>query len=275
MSIIWGEALHRAFGYQEPHIRPSGVANCARQQVGLVSGVRTNHNHLNIWPAEMGRAGQAIAMKALCSLPGLKLVREDFKIDGHTPGEGDAEIEVSSSNILGIEAGLYLGECKVRSTYVYNHIWLTDEDGLIDLMAGVDKNTGSQINLYMGQLGRKKTILLLLPQDSASVRNDFRRKYQGNDYIRVFIFEFNPLLYTIQTQRIAALNEAVQDVKAGKMDAANVLPEFDPTQGKFPCTWASGQCNVYDWCLSHGPGGLIEVPELPEYGMIGQEITIG
>lgn len=274
MSIIWAEALHRAYGYQEPHIRPSGVANCARQIVGLVSGIRTNHNHLNIWPAEMGRAGQAIAMKALCSLPGLKLIREDFKIEGHTPGEGDAEIEVAVQNILGIEAGKYLGECKVRSTYVYNHIYLTDEDGVLDLMK-VEKGTGSQINLYLGQLGLKKCILLLLPQDSASVRNDFRRKYVGNDYIRVFIVDFNPELYVIQCERIAELNDAVNKVKAGKMKAENVMPEYDPTQGKFPCTWASGQCNVYDWCLSAGPGGLIEVPELPEYGMLAQEIMIG
>lgn len=274
MSIIWGEALHRAYPYQEPHIRPSGIANCARQQVGLVSGIRTNHNHLNIWPAEMGRAGQAIAMKSLGSLPGITIIDEDFKIDGHTPGEGDAIIEVSDKNIFGLDSGKYLGECKVRSTYVYNHIWLPDEDGNLDLME-VEAGTGSQINLYMGQSGLRRTILLMLPQDSASVRNDFRRKYKGNDYIRIFIVDFNPQLYVIQCERIAELNQAVDMVKAGKMKPENVMPEYDPTEGKFPCTWASGQCNVYDWCHSAGPGGLIEIPELPKFGMIAQEIMIG
>ena len=260
MAILWSEALHRTYPPQAPHYRPSGIASCGLKQAAGVGGIKpTNTEYSGIWQMELGRAGQSIALQAFPYL-GFYL-KETIKLDdGPIPGEADFIVNVLPHNVLGIPVGEYIGEVKLRNTFAYNHVWMTD-----DMMSPVQvtKNIvsdlaseGVQVNTYMGMRGLSRALILLLPFDSSSVRNDMRfskgSEINHDPYIRVFTTDFNPEVYLITLQRKEVLEKY----------GTKVAPEYDPNAGQFPCTY----CDWMDWCRSRGPAGE-EMPQYPKYGM--------
>lgn len=257
MSLLFGEALHRAYPLQEPHYRPSGIANCGRKQAAGVHNIaRTNTRYEGIWQMELGRAGQDIGLRAFPHL-GFEVV-ESVKIEGPLPGEGDAHIIAKPNNMLQLDEGDWLGEVKLRNTYAYNHVWLGQ-----DLLAEGNQDAGVQVNTYMGMRGIHRAVILLFPFDSSAVRNDWRfmkGEHPQDEYIRVFTTVFNPELYVTTLQRLAVLEES----------GLEVAPEFnpvDPKDARFPC----GYCDWLNWCVKQGPGG-VKLPEVPKYGMPLKEL---
>lgn len=252
-SLLWGAALHKAFPSQENRYRPSGIAKCARQQAALVNGIEpSDASYEWIWQAELGRAGQEIALKAFPFL-GFE-VKQTVPVDGPLPGEMDAIIEVLPTNIFGIEPGPALCDVKLRNTFAYNHV-LQGYDLLSE-----DKEMATQMNTYMGQAGLNRCLILLFPFDTSACRNDqrFMKKemVRHNYRIRVLAIDFLPSLYTLTLDRHNILKE----------HGLAVAPEFNPNDGKFPCVYTDGGCPVRTWCQLSGPGG-IEVPAIPDYGM--------
>jgi hypothetical protein len=259
MSLLWAGALHKAYPEQVAHYRPSGLGSCGRKQAAGVEGVpQSDPDWKSIWQMELGRAGQDIALKALPYL-GFE-IEESILVEGEVNGEADYELRAKANNVFSWPVDeVVIGDVKMRNTYAYNHVWM-GEDLLTE-----NPEIATQINYYAGTRGRKKIMILLLPYDSASVRNDQRfskgRAKECNPYVRVFTCDFNPELYVNTLERLAILQTHGVDVN----------PEYDPTQGKFPCAWANGSCGWYQWCLSKGPGGKISLPAVPASGMILKE----
>jgi hypothetical protein len=255
-SLLWKSALRKAYPQQEARYRPSGIGKCGLQQAAEVEGIEQTRPFDNIWPAELGRAGQDIVLSALPFI-GFE-VDESVKIEGPLPGEADAVAVVQEKNILGWDNGSrILVEVKLRNSYAYNHIWEPNGD-LMDF----DPITGMQGIMYMGQYGLKECLLLLLPFDIAAVRNDQRfssKAYSVNQNVRFITFEFNPELYTLGLERLAHL----------KKYGIKTAPEYDG-HVTFPCNY----CSVQEWCQMY-KGGVEAMPELPGWGLPTTEVVIG
>jgi len=267
MSYLWGEALKRAFPRQKGRIRPSGIGNCALNQAANVNGITpTDGNSWTIWQAELGRAGQTIALKAFEHL-GFDY-EETIEVDGPIAGEGDAIVVSRAGNILGWEPGRkLLADVKVRAMYPYLHVWEPDAD-----MMMYDAAVGLQLQTYAGQLGIEDIMVLLLPFDGSACRNEQNfgkgRKnepYQDvSPYVRIMTGKFNPSLYRVALERKAQIEQY----------GLSITREANPyaTPLKFPCSY----CEFLSWCKDWTPEGSTEgVTPVPKYGMPMTERRIG
>lgn len=257
MSLIWSQALHIAYPDQEAHYRPSKIGACGRQQAAGVKGIPpTDTDYSSGWAQQMGHSGQDVAAKAIPYL-GFTL-EEHIDIEGPLPGEGDLVLETVESNVFGWPVGeKWLGEVKCRTIYTYAHIWEPNGD-----LLSFDPLTAIQANTYAGQRGIKNIVLFLFPFDATATKRDIEwtkgrsnntAAYDVNHMIRVMTTEFNPSLFVLTLERLELL----------KQHGLDVFPEYDPTQGKFPCTY----CGFNKWCRERGPGGKVELPEIPNSGM--------
>lgn len=245
-----------AYPYQAERYRPSGIGSCALKQAAGVNGVpMTDEIWSTIWQAELGRAGQDIALKAFPAL-GFDIV-ESIKVEGALPGEIDVIADPKEWNVLRLPSGegkdnRIVGDVKCRNTYAYVHIWKGE-----DLLAE-NKDVAIQMNTYMGQAGIDKGMIILLPFDSAGCRNELKynaKRVPNPDispYIRVFTIDFDPGLFALTVRRKAEL----------EMYGLEVAREYDPTRNAFPCTY----CSWMQWCRGRDNGGVV-ITALPDSGM--------
>lgn len=275
MSIVWGQALNKAFPSQSPRLRPSGLGSCAFKQIAPVLGVQREQDGIGLstWQAELGRAGESIAGKAFPYL-GFDIVSSVYVEGDNIHGEVDWWLTAKERNAFGIEPGDIIGDVKLRNSYAYLQVWNKD-----DLMA-CDQGVGVQLNTYMGMTGVHRGMVCLFPFDTSAVRNDRANKIDPKDWafkpenvkynpsIRLLTVEFNQSLYDLCMQRKKEIEEAGLDV----------MREYEPEVGKFPCTWNAypipAYCEVFEHCLERGQG-TIPVTQLPTSGMPIKELSLG
>lgn len=259
MSTLWHAAMHKAYPYQTSRLRPSGIANCALQQAAGVAEIpRTNEDYATTWQAELGRAGQEVALTAFPHL-GFE-VTATVNVEGMLPGEMDAILRAKPHNLCRLpEDTLLVGDVKLRNCYAYCHIWSKSMD-----LLEIDQGVATQMNTYMGESHVSKAMIILLPFDTAAVRNELRWNAKRvpnpdlNPYLRLLVVDFNPGLFALTAKRKAEI----------QMYGVDVAPEYDPRDGKFPCTY----CDWLDWCSKRGGG--VEVTQLPSSGMPITEVYL-
>jgi hypothetical protein len=260
---LWATALHRAYPEQAARFRPSGAANCGAQITGRLAGIETdNPNYHTIWPAQMGLAGQEIALKAFPHL-GFEVLDVIREVEGDIPGELDAVVKVLKKNIFSLpELDKMLCDVKVRSLYAYNIVWGRSND-LMEFAPDV----GMQMCIYGVQRQLEQCLILLLPHDGSAARNDWSKK-RNNDspYIRAFLFDINPDIY-----KIALIRQ--EEVKMYGLDVAPEFDPFDKDDATFPC----GYCNIMNWCkdrIHHGKQGEFQMTPVPSSGLPVRELYI-
>ncbi len=257
MSTLWAQALHKAFPEQPGRFRPSNAGNCGLQTAAKIEGVPTdNPNYHTIWQQQLGFAAQDIVLKVIPHL-GFKVLDIIKETEGAIPGEVDAEVQIMPGNAFMLPADRRVGlDVKGRSVYAYNHVFSPTGDFM-----EVDASIGMQQNIYWIQRNIRSFIIVLVPWDGSAVRNDRRRLWpETSPYVRFFMCNTNMELYQIALERQQIIEKY----------GTKVFAEFDPTAGKFPCTY----CDVMNWCKLRGPRGEIEMPAMPKTGLPYRELEL-
>ena len=249
MLSLAAEPMALEFRIESGHTglpRASSLGDCARKQLyDMRQDAPTDSGAAaGLWPSWQGFAAEALA-RAILTRMGYSMSRPDLPPLTWASGHVDGRME-------GLDLdGPVVWDNKARAAYAFKNL-------VIMGVREFDPVMHMQMQVYMKAMDVERAMITVTPQEMASIRREIR----GDFSLATLIVQRLWVEADARTQQLAQ-ERAEALIAANNLDMM-VDREFNPSLGKFPCTYCAHitRCMADDLEYSTHPQDMLTIPPM-------------